>query len=168
MTRRVAVRLADALGWWWRLRGRLPGQYRLLSEVAGRAEPGSDGWCAIQFWLGWAAFSAADLAGALGHFTAVRDAAGDRGPSRVLADALAGRSSVLLNMGRLAEGAEDGRRSLAMARELGYLAGEGMALGMLGIAALYSGDNDGAVQLIRQQQLIAGMPGTIARGEATS
>jgi hypothetical protein len=39
----VAVRLADALCWWWRLRGRLPGQYRLLSEVAGLAEPGSDG-----------------------------------------------------------------------------------------------------------------------------
>jgi predicted ATPase len=39
----VAVRLADALGWWWRLRGRLPGQYRLLSEVAGRAEPAVTG-----------------------------------------------------------------------------------------------------------------------------
>jgi len=72
------MRLADALGGWWQLRGRLPGQYRLLTEVAGLAEPGSDGWCAIQFWLGWAALSAADLAGALGHFTAVRDAAGDR------------------------------------------------------------------------------------------
>ena len=52
----------------------------------------------------------------------------DRGPSRVLADALAGRSVVLLNTGRLAEGTEDGRRSLAMARDLGYPAGEGMAL----------------------------------------
>ena len=93
----LAVRLADALGWWWRLRGRLPGQYRLLREVAGRAEPDSDGWCAIQFWLGWAAESAADLAGALGHFTAVLDAVANRGPSRVLADALAGRSTVLLN-----------------------------------------------------------------------
>jgi DNA-binding CsgD family transcriptional regulator len=50
-----------------------------------------------------------------------------------------------------------------MARELGYLAGEGMALQDLGIAASYSGDKDGAVQLIRQQQLITGMPGTIAR-----
>ena len=43
----VAVRLVVALGWWWLLRGRLPGQYPLLSEVAGLAEPGSDGWCAI-------------------------------------------------------------------------------------------------------------------------
>ena len=115
----AAVRLADALGGWWRLHGRLPGQYRLLSEIAGLAEPGSDRWCAIQGWLGWAAFLAFDRAGALDHFTAVRDAAGDWGPSRVLADALAGRAETLLSTGRLAEGAEDGRRSLAMARELG-------------------------------------------------
>jgi hypothetical protein len=60
----VAVRLADALGWWWQLRGRLPGQYRLLSEIAGLAEAGSDRWCAIQGWLGWAAFLASDRAGA--------------------------------------------------------------------------------------------------------
>ncbi len=66
-------------------------------------------------------------------------------------------------MGRVAEGAEDGRRSLVMARELGYLAGEGLALQDLAIAALYGGDHDGAVQLIGQQQLITGMPGTIAR-----
>ena len=44
----TAARLADALGWWWLLRGRLPGQYGLLCEVAGRAEAGSDGWCAVQ------------------------------------------------------------------------------------------------------------------------
>jgi DNA-binding CsgD family transcriptional regulator len=131
--------------------------------VAGRAEPGSDGWCANQCWLGWAAASAADRAGALGHFTAARDAAGDRGPSRVLVDALVGRSSMLLNTGHLAEGTEDGRRSLAMARELGYPAGEGAALRMLAIAAYYNGDYDGAVQLIRQMQVITGMPGQMAR-----
>ena len=159
----LAVRLADALGWWWWLRGRLGAQYRLLGEVAGRAEPGSEGWRITQCWLGRAALFSAAAPGALGHFAAVLDAAGDRGPSRVLVDALTTRSVVLLNMGRLAEGAEDGRRALAMARELGYLAGEGMALQDLGIAAEYSGDNDGAVQLIGQQQLITGMPGTIAR-----
>ena len=41
----------------------------------------------------------------------------------MLADALVGRAETLLNTGRLAEGAEDGRRSLAIARELGYPAG---------------------------------------------
>ena len=159
----AAVRLADALGGWWRLRGRLPGQYRLLSEIAGLTEPGSDRWCAIQGWLGSAAFLAFDRAGALDHFTAVRDAAGDWGPSRVLADALAGRAETLLSTGRLAEGAEDGRRSLAIARELGYPAGEGAALRMLAIAAFSSGDNERGVQLIRRQQVIAGVPGSIAR-----
>jgi predicted ATPase len=44
----LAVRLADALGWWWWMRGRLPGQYRLMSEVAGRAEQGSEEWCITQ------------------------------------------------------------------------------------------------------------------------
>jgi predicted ATPase/DNA-binding CsgD family transcriptional regulator len=159
----LAVRLADSLGWWWWIRGRLPGQYPLLSEVAGRAEPGSDGWCVIQCWLGRAAFFGGDAAGSLGHFAGVLDAAGGRGPSRVLVDALTSRSLVLLNMGRLTEGAEDGRLALAMARELGYLAGEGMALRDLGVAAGYSGDTDGAVELIGQQQLITGMSGTIAR-----
>ena len=93
----IALRLAAALGWWWFLRGRLAGEYPLLREAAGRAEPGSDGWCAAQFWLGWTALFSADLAGALGHFTALRDAVADRPPSRALADALAGRSMHLRN-----------------------------------------------------------------------
>jgi predicted ATPase len=36
----TAARLAGALGWWWWLRGRLPGLYGRLREVAGRAEVG--------------------------------------------------------------------------------------------------------------------------------
>lgn len=42
---------------------------------------------------------------------------------------------VLLNTGRLAEGTQDARRSLAMARDLGYRTGEGIALSKLAIAA---------------------------------
>ena len=126
-----------------------------MAQLAGRIEAGSGRWCAVQYWLGQAAHVSADLPGALGHLTAVRDAAGDRGPSRMLADALAYRSVVLLNMGRLAEGTEDGRRSLTMARELCYLVGEAMALHELAIAAYYGGDNDGTVQLIRQKQSLA-------------
>jgi DNA-binding CsgD family transcriptional regulator len=160
----MAARLADALGWWWWLRGGLPGQYPLLRELAGRAEAGSDGWCAIQCLLGQAATFAADPPGALGYFTAVCEAAGDRGPSRVLADALAGRSMILGNMGRVAEGIEDGRRCLAMARDLGYLVGEATALQVLGGAAYLSGDTDGAIELARQQQSLAGLPGWLARG----
>ena len=47
----MAARLVTALGLWWMLRGRLAGQGPLLRELAGRAEPGSEGWCAAQFWL---------------------------------------------------------------------------------------------------------------------
>jgi predicted ATPase len=90
--REAALRLAAALGWWWFLRGRLPGLYPLLAELAGYAEPGSGRWRAAQFRLGWAAAFSSDPAGALRHFTALRDTVADRRPSRALADALAGRS----------------------------------------------------------------------------
>jgi len=161
---RVARRLAIMLAWWWLLRGRLAGQSPLLREVAARAAPGSGGWCATQFWLGVAALFSADLPGALGHFTAVRDVIGDRGPSWLLADCLSGRAIVLANLGRLAEAADDGHRAVAMARELGYPSGEALALAGVSIAALCAGDLDEAVQLARQaQQITADIPGSIAR-----
>ncbi|HEY8043849.1 MAG TPA: AfsR/SARP family transcriptional regulator, partial [Streptosporangiaceae bacterium] len=116
----IALRMAVALGWWWFLRGRLAGQYPLLREAAGSAEPGSDGWCAAQFWLGRMAQFSGDMAAALGHFTALRDAVAERGPCRALADGLAGRSGALSQMGRDAEAVGEARRTLAVARELGY------------------------------------------------
>ena len=160
----IALRLAVALAPWWLLRGRLTGQYPLLREAADRAAPGSDEWCAAQFWLGVMALYSADLAAALAHFTAVRDAMGDRGLSRALADCLAGRSWTLSEMGRIAEAADDGRRALALARELGYPAGEALALVELSTAAEYAGDLDGALHLARQAgQITVGIPGWIAR-----
>ena len=164
----VAVRLAVALGrWWWWIRGWLGGQYRLLSEVAGRAEPGSDGWCAIQFSLGWAAMLSADLPRALGHWTAARDALQDRGRSRLLAEVLFSRSLALLNTGQFAEGTEEGRRALAMARDLGDPVAEQLALEVLGIAAWYRGDADGAIELLRRhQQITGGVPAAYRGGSA--
>ena len=160
----VALRLAVALGRWWYLRGRLAGQYSLLREVAGRAEVGSDGWCAAQSWLGYTAQWSADLAASLGHFTALRDAAAERGPCRALADGLAGRSGALSQMGRYAEAAGEARRALAVAREVGYPAGEVLALGALTYAAFLAGDHDTAVRLARQAgQITAGIPGSVAR-----
>jgi DNA-binding CsgD family transcriptional regulator len=160
----VCLRLAVALGRWWFLRGRLAGQYPLLREAAGRAAAGTDEWCAAQFWLGWTAVYSADLAGALGHFTVLRDAVGDRGPSRALADGLAGRSTIWSNMGRFAEAVDDGRRSLAVAREVGYPAGEALAIAALSLAAGFAGDRDGAIQLARQAgQIPADVPGSLAR-----
>jgi len=86
----TAVRLVTALGWWWVLRGRLAGQEPLLRELAGRAGPGSDGWCAAQFWLARTAEDAPDLPAALERYAAVIDVIKDRGPSRMLMDCLAG------------------------------------------------------------------------------
>jgi predicted ATPase/DNA-binding CsgD family transcriptional regulator len=160
----LALRLAGALGWWWFLRGRLAGEYPVLRQAAELAGAGSGGWCAAQFWLGWTALSVPDLEGALGYFTALRDAAADWPPSRELCDALAGRSTALRNMGRLAEAAADARQALVLARQAGYPAGEVMALGELGLVASYLDDHHHAVRLARQaEQITAGVPGWMAR-----
>jgi predicted ATPase/DNA-binding CsgD family transcriptional regulator len=164
----LALRLAGALGWWWVLRGRLAGEYRLLCQAAGRAEAGSGGWCAAQLWLGWAAQVSADLAAALGHFTAVRDAAAGRPPSRALTVALAGRAGILRLMGRTAEAAGDARRALVLAREIGHPIGEFLALADLSLDAHYAGHYDEAVRLARQAgQITAGIPGGLARGRSS-
>jgi hypothetical protein len=135
----LALRLANALGWWWVLRGRLAGEYPLLCQAAGYAEVGSGGWCAAQLWLGWAAqYFSADLGAALGHFTAVRDAVAGRPPSPALTVALAGRAGILRLMGRTAEAVGDGRRALALAREIEDPAGELMALNDLSLSAITS------------------------------
>jgi predicted ATPase len=94
----LALRLANALTWWWALRGRMAGEYPLLCQAAGRAEAGSGGWYAAQVWLGWTALFSADPAAALGHFTAVRDAAAGRPQTWAMAAALAGRASALRGM----------------------------------------------------------------------
>ena len=160
----IALRVAVALAPWWLMRGRLTSQYPLLREVAGNAVPGSDEWCAAQDWLGRAAQFSADLAGALGHFTAVCDAVADRPASRALTVALAGRASILRLMGRAAEAASDGRRSLVLAREIADPVGELLALAELSLAADAAGDYDDAVRLARQAvQITAGIPGYLAR-----
>ena len=97
----------------------------------------------------------ADPAGALLHFTAVRDAIGDRGPFPLLTRCLSGRSGTLLGMGRIAEAAGDARRALALAREGGYPVAEALALSVLSLVACVSGDRVGAVQLATQAERIS-------------
>jgi predicted ATPase/DNA-binding CsgD family transcriptional regulator/DNA-binding XRE family transcriptional regulator len=158
----MALRLAVALAPWWLLRGRLAGQCPVLREAAGHAAPGSDGWCAAQYWIGLASVFTADMDGALGCFTAMRDAIGDRRPSRTLADCLRGRSATLANMGRVAEAADDARRALALARELGDPAREATALDRLAVAVFRAGDLDSAVQLAMQaEKTSVDIPGSI-------
>ena len=163
----VALRMTNALAWWWSLRGQMAGAYPLLREAAGHAAPGSDGWCEAQFLLGWTAVMCADMAGAQGHFTALRDAVADRGPSPALADALAGRAAALRGFGRIGESAEEARGALAMAREVGYPLGEFMALAGLSLAASDAGNHDEAVRLVWQAARAAdGAPGLFARSRS--
>jgi len=160
----VAPRLAAALAWWWQVRGRLAGQVPLLRAAVDRAAPGSDAWCAGHTWLGQASLDSADPAGALRHFTAVRDAIGDRGRFPLLARCLSSRSATLLTMGRIAEAAGDARRAVALAREGDDPAAEALALAVLSLVACVGGDRVGAVQLARQaEQLTAGRHGPEAR-----
>jgi predicted ATPase/DNA-binding CsgD family transcriptional regulator len=159
----TAVRLVSALGLWWVLRGRLAGQEPLLRELAGRAEAGSEGWCAAQLWLAWTAHDAADLPESLQRCTAIVAVIGDREPSRALVDCLALQSVNLSNLGRLPEAARCGRRALAMARALDYPFGQAAATGGLIIAARFAGDLDDALQLARQAAQIPDIPGRAAR-----
>ena len=159
----TAARLVTALGMWWVLRGRLAGQEPLLLDLAGRAQPGSEEWCAAQAWLAWTAFDAADVPAALQRCNQVIDAIGDGKPSRVLADCLSVQSGILSNLGRGLEAAEANRRVLAMARELGYPFGQVQAATGLVITAWYAGDLDEAARLARQAGQIPGIPGTAAR-----
>jgi predicted ATPase/class 3 adenylate cyclase/DNA-binding CsgD family transcriptional regulator len=160
----VALRLAAALAPWWLLRGRAPGGYPVLCQAADRAVPGEPTWCQAQFWLGQIALTSWDLAASLGHFTAVCDAMAGRGPSRELALCLGGRSVTLANLGRVPEAFDQGRRSLAMAEQLGDPDGQVLALVDLAIAASYAGDVDGAVRFARQsEQVPGGVRGWISR-----
>ena len=157
-------RLTVALAWWWLLRGRLASQFPLLRTAADAAAFGGDLWCSARIWLGQASQYSADLTAALEHFTLIRNTVGDRGPSRALAASLTGRAWTLLAVGRTAEAAEDARRSLIVAREVGYAASEGLALAFLGLLAAIGGDRDEAVRFARQaQQIEADLPGAIGR-----
>jgi predicted ATPase/DNA-binding CsgD family transcriptional regulator len=160
----VAARLVTALGDWWSLRGRLAGQEPLLRELAGRAGPGSDRWCAAQRLLAWTAFDAADLPRALQRCAAIIDVIGDREPSRALVDCLAMQSRILANLGRVPEAAASSRRALAMARELDYPSGQAQATTGLVIGALRDGHLNEAAQLARQSMQIPDIPGTELRG----
>jgi predicted ATPase/DNA-binding CsgD family transcriptional regulator len=163
----VGPRLAVALAWWWQIRGRLAGQVPLLRAAADRATPGSDAWCAGNLWLGRASLDSADPAVALRCFSAVGDAIGDRGASPLLIGCLSGRSGTLLGMGRIAEGAGDARRALALARDGDHPAGEALALAVLSLVACASGDRVGALQLARQSERIsAGLRGPSLRAGA--
>jgi DNA-binding CsgD family transcriptional regulator len=67
-------------------------------------------------------------------------------------------------MGRIAEAADDARRSLVLAREGDQPIAEALALAVLGLVACVAGDRVGAVQLAgHAEQMTAGRHGPMAR-----
>jgi predicted ATPase/DNA-binding CsgD family transcriptional regulator len=146
----AALRLAVALAPWWPLRGRLVAGQALLQRAIGRCREHDRLWFVARFWLGRLTTVMGDYPAALVDITAACDALGDGPPSREHVDALAGRSVVLRNLGRLPEAADDGRRALHLARQVSYPAGEAMALSHLSLAANYAGDLETALETASQ------------------
>jgi predicted ATPase/DNA-binding CsgD family transcriptional regulator len=146
----VALRLAVALAPWWPLRGRLVAGQALLQRATERCREHNRLWFVARFWLGRLTTIMGDYPAALVDITAACDALGDGPPSREHVDALAGRSVVLRNLGRLTEAADDGRQALRLARQASYRAGEAMALSHLSLAASYAGDLETALAAASQ------------------
>jgi DNA-binding CsgD family transcriptional regulator len=67
---------------------------------------------------------------------------------------LAGRSRTLLYLGRLPEAVSDARGALEISRQIGYPAGEVLALAQLSRTALYADDTAGALDWARQAQRV--------------
>ena len=158
----TALRLALSQAPMWGIRGRLISQAPLLAAAAEHADAGSDSWCGARMLLGQAAMSRADPMAALQHYTEVLAVVEDPGRPEswpgsgpvLRALCLDGRSSALLQAGRVAEAADDARRALAVAREIGSQGLEAVGLACLAMASWQAGDRDGALRLVRQAQAI--------------
>jgi predicted ATPase/DNA-binding CsgD family transcriptional regulator len=167
----TAVRLALNLAPWWGLRGRLVSQAPLLTAVAELADAGSDEWCAAHMFLAQVAGQIEDPPAALDHLTAARDALQDTSDPEdaagpwLLSLCLAGRTTALIRVGRVAEALEDGHRALDLARQVGIGGLEVMALASLSVAVWYDGDRDSALRLARQALAITEeFAGALQRG----
>ncbi len=118
----------------------------------------------VQLFLAWATYFSGDMAGAVEHFTALRDAVAGRPPSPALADALTGRAFVLRDLSQIPQAAEEARRALAAAREAGHPFGEALALLDLALCAEAVGDVGEAVRLARQAVQVPGqIPASVTR-----
>ena len=161
----TALRLSVALAPWWRLRGRSAAGLEWLRRAAQRSGPDDEGWFAAQFWLGFLTQATSDFATALGHFTIICDAPAPGPPPRNLVDGLVGRSGTLRNLGHLAEATADALRALGLARQIGYPAGEVLALMQLSNAAHYADNAQEALKWAQlpQQADLAQLPGWVAR-----
>jgi predicted ATPase/DNA-binding CsgD family transcriptional regulator len=145
----LALVLALALARWWILRGRYAAGYTWLARAAEHATPGGTAWCEAQMRLG-------DMSGIsgpevdLGYFTSALDALAGGPPSPLLVQVLAKRAGSLANLGRLPEAADDARRALALAKQIGDPDGQARALYWLGATAHYAGEPEEALGWLRQ------------------
>ena len=160
----TALRLALALAPWWFRRDRWAEGYRLLASAAGHAPQGGPHWCAAQFWLGLLT-AGSQVATSFGHLSAVTAVLAQDSPGPLMARALAWRAGCLANLGRLPEAAQEARRALTLARQLGDPFAEASALFWLGGTALYAGVYQECLAWLRQTQRIdySAGPGWLAR-----
>ena len=146
----MALRLAVALAEWWLLRGRVEAGRDLLLAAVRHAAPGSQQWCLAQFWIG----DIGPVANSVGHEIAACEVLAAQPPTPLLAELLAGRSRTLMFLGRIPEAIDDARLGLDVARQIGYPAGEVLALAQLSRTAHYAGDAAAALDWARQAQQI--------------
>ena len=157
----MALRLAVALAPWWLLRGR-PGSARCCARPPGTPRRAATGGAPRTFGSVMRRCSRPICPGrGLLHPRLRRY----RGPAAVqgTGGCLRGRSGALANIGRVAEAADDARRSLALALALGDPAREAMALDRLAVAVFRAGDLHTAVQLaVQAGKTSVDVPGWIA------
>ena len=146
----TAVRLAVAVAEWWELRGRAQAAREVLLAAADHTTPGSQAWCLVQFWLG----DIGPPAASIGHETAACEVLCAQSPTPLLAELLAGRSRTQMFFGRVPEAVSDARQALEVARQIGYPAGEILALAQLSRTIYQTGDTAAALEWARQAQLI--------------
>ncbi len=163
----AALRIAAALGPWWRQRGR-PGEGLELLAAAVRSASGSalragHTYVRAQLWLGYLS-GYGDLAGSVTRYSEVCAA----GETRECADALVGRAFARLNSGHTKAAADDARRALALARQTRYPAGEAQALVVLAALSVTDGGDAGRPEALSwaaqaQRALAAEVPAWLTR-----
>jgi len=161
----TALRLAVALAPWWCVRGSWASGYQQLAAAAEHADKRLPEWCIAQFFMGLMTARSA-VTTSLAHLTAVRDALTGHSPTPLLARSLAWRAGCLASLGDIPQAAQESRRALTLARDLGDPIGEVTALCWVIAAAEYAGDRHDTEAWLRQAQQIdqTAVPGWIARG----
>ena len=160
----LALAPAVALAPWWMLRGREAAGYAFLAKAADHAAPGGPAWCEAQMRLGDLSRNSGPEGG-LAYYTAALEALAGGPPSPLLARVLARRAGSLANLGRLPEAADDARRALALARQIGDPVGQLWALYWLGATTHYAGKPEESLGWLRQAMRIdpASVPGGLVR-----